>query len=281
MSDPRLPPELEHNIFLAAFQSNFRDVGNLILTAKRVHDWILPRAFEVVILGGGRDFPVRFTLDKFQKYGSYIRSLSAQPRILMGSDMCDFPEFLSHCPNITNLYIHTPYFYVDPTPIQNSLAVLPLTRLTVHTKFILSTPPPPQLLQLFTKITHLHLDGDLFSTYAPNNNPPYLRPLFANLTHISFLHPQSCESIRLAIEGWNELRVVVLWHARTYSNQPRHGRMKRGNFHPRLLGVQSNQLRQWEDGARGRGPDLWEYSENIIQSWMEDESRVIFWVGGE
>ncbi|TFK63197.1 hypothetical protein BDN72DRAFT_332350 [Pluteus cervinus] len=270
MGDPRLPPELEHEIFLIAFQNNFGDAWNLISTAKRVHDWFLPQAFEVVILGREPDFPVPFTLEKFERYGLYIRSLSlARPWILNGRHE-DFPDYISHCPNITNLLMRTPYFTANP--LQDALAVLPLTHLVIEVRFILSTPPSPQLLQLFTNITHLHLDGSLLLVYTPKSNPPYIRPLFPNLTHISFNGYQNRENIRLAIQGWNELRVVVLWRARPYPEQPCKGRRPDLQLHPRLVGVQSDLHRQWEDNARGRGPDLWEYSEEIFQLWTEEGS---------
>ena len=42
MQDPRLPPELEYEVFLAAFQENFGDFQRLMLVAKRVHDWYSP-----------------------------------------------------------------------------------------------------------------------------------------------------------------------------------------------------------------------------------------------
>ncbi|TFK60365.1 hypothetical protein BDN72DRAFT_965719 [Pluteus cervinus] len=180
---PRLPPELECKIFLIALRNNFGDVANLILTAKRVHDWIIPRAFEVVILKAGRKFPVPFTLEKFKKYGLYIRSLSLTQS---GFDDSFFAECMSYCPNITNLLIRMPCFNANPAPLQNSLAVLPLTRLIVHVRSILSTPPPPQLLKVFTNITHLHLYGAFVPSYTPNSNPPCLRPLFPNLTYLSF-----------------------------------------------------------------------------------------------
>ncbi|TFK60359.1 hypothetical protein BDN72DRAFT_850570, partial [Pluteus cervinus] len=247
MGDPRLPPELEHKIFLATLQSNFNDVGNLILTAKRVHDWLLPRAFEVVILGGGRDFPVPLTLKKFKKYGPHIRSLSlARPGVSIGSHESHFLEYISHCPNITNLLIRTPYFAVKTRPLQDALTVLPLTQLIVHVRSILSIPSRPQLLQLFTNITHLQLYGYFLPSYTPDSNPPRLRPFFPNLTHLSLFYEQDYENTRLAVQGWNELRLVVLWYPTTYPEIPLRDWTKSLNFHPRLVVVRSDLHRRWE-----------------------------------
>ncbi len=39
MQDPQLPLELERVIFLMAFRADFNDVKNLVLVAKRAHDW--------------------------------------------------------------------------------------------------------------------------------------------------------------------------------------------------------------------------------------------------
>ncbi|TFK61021.1 hypothetical protein BDN72DRAFT_850025 [Pluteus cervinus] len=266
MEDPRLPPELESQIFLMALQLNFSDIRNLLLIAKRVHAWLLPKAFEVAVLGIGRSFPITFTLEKFKRYGHYIRYLfltafatQRETGRIMALD------YLSLCPNVINLSIRIPS--LDPAALQSALINLPLIRLSIHVDAILFVPPSPQLSELFSNLTHLHLYNTFDPARFADAQPPILRPLFPNLTHIAFLYPHTRENLRLAIEGWDSLRVVLLWYLNAYLEGPIDAAVQ--PLHPRLVILGSTVMQPWEDGARGRGQDIWEISERIVQSRIE------------
>ncbi|TFK63191.1 hypothetical protein BDN72DRAFT_964072, partial [Pluteus cervinus] len=206
MQDPRLPPELERKIFLIALEIHgSKDVRNLLLIAKRVNDWLFPRVFEVVILDSERKFPIPFTFEKFERYGPHIRSLlltSVGIGIQAQTDLAT--EYISCCPNVTNLSIRARFF--DDDHLRDAISSLPLTRLSIHISSILQGTSP-QLFQLFANLTHLHL----FSSFlTPDDQPQSLRLFFPSLTHIALTPAEPGQGLRAALTGWNKLRVVVI-----------------------------------------------------------------------
>ncbi|TFK63190.1 hypothetical protein BDN72DRAFT_332321 [Pluteus cervinus] len=268
MQDPRLPRDLERQIFLIALQHNFADVGNLLFISKRVHDWLHPSAFKVVVLTRDRKFPILFTLEKFQKYGHHIRSLYIGPDI--GVDQTRSLEYISLCPNLTNLA--TFQANIDPIRLQDTLSPLQLTRLVIEAMAILYAPPSAQLLQLFANITHLHLLGPFSPDLKlfPGLPPPFLEPFFPSLTHIAFLYTYIRNHLENAIQGWKTLQAVVLWSPSRAINEQLAFEMQ--SLHPRLVFIHCQMVHPW-DGARGSGPDIWELADTALQSstriWRE------------
>ncbi|TFK71590.1 hypothetical protein BDN72DRAFT_434412 [Pluteus cervinus] len=267
MERPRFPRELERQIFLIALKCDW-DVENLLPVSKRVHDWLFPKVFEVVILGVTRNFPLSFTLEKFEKYGHHIRALfltKTGSERETGQNLA--LEYISHCPNLQNLSIPGTTS-IDQTLLQNALIGLPLSRLTIHVKTILSDPPSPQLRPILANLTHLRLYGRFRTEPFPNAQPPLLRHFFPKLTHIAFPFTTK-QDIRIAVQGWDALRVVVLWYP--IVDVEDRTDLLLDSPHPRLVILGCSMTRHWEDGVRGRGPDIWELSEGFLKSRLEGE----------
>ncbi|TFK63188.1 hypothetical protein BDN72DRAFT_902610 [Pluteus cervinus] len=263
MESPRLPPELECGIFMTAFQADFNDVKNLALVAKRVHDWILPKAVEVVILSSQRKFPMVFDLEKFEKYGPHVRSLFiTQTGLGENADEHLVIKYIALCPNLTNLAL---WCFASPH-LSDSLAILPLTRLWINLQLLLSDPPSPKLLKLFANITHLRVIDSPFPLGTSDGDSLSLRGLFPSLTHISFLFTQA--DLRLKVlSGWDKLRVVVVWEPdeAIFLSDEIYVEI-RSDIRPLSVAIVCDTISGWEDGARDRGPDIWEFAERVIQS---------------
>ncbi|TFK63821.1 hypothetical protein BDN72DRAFT_902095 [Pluteus cervinus] len=146
MSDPLLPPELERLIFIHAFHRRVKEPTNLFLVSKRVREWLLPVAFEVVIVERRRYFPVRFSsYNQFVEYGPHIRHFMLLVKSWFGGVSLD--RCLGLCPNITNLSL----MWISPN-------------LQLET------------LRNFSKLTHLSLEAshllNLVSSTFIHSSPP-------------------------------------------------------------------------------------------------------------
>ncbi|TFK65750.1 hypothetical protein BDN72DRAFT_900445 [Pluteus cervinus] len=117
MSDPIFPPELEQQIFAYAIQNQIEDMLNLFLVAKRVRDWLLPVAFETVVLDPHRQIPRPFdNLSLYERYGLYTHHiLLNKPTTTTATPSRPFQrlhpvliECLGHCPNVINLALWWP-----------------------------------------------------------------------------------------------------------------------------------------------------------------------------
>ncbi|TFK65225.1 hypothetical protein BDN72DRAFT_845810 [Pluteus cervinus] len=73
-SSPRLPPELEHTIFVLAVEDDVQEAKNLLLIAKRVFDWLIPHVFKVVQFKADYYLPIAFNESVYRKYGHHVPS---------------------------------------------------------------------------------------------------------------------------------------------------------------------------------------------------------------
>ncbi|TFK63492.1 hypothetical protein BDN72DRAFT_902366 [Pluteus cervinus] len=81
-NEPRLPPELEESVFIQAILHDFSDAFKFTLVAKRVHHWLIPHIFNIVIFHNGRKaFPMKFDLPIFQRYAKHVHHLFLEPMI--------------------------------------------------------------------------------------------------------------------------------------------------------------------------------------------------------
>ncbi|TFK65022.1 hypothetical protein BDN72DRAFT_846102 [Pluteus cervinus] len=264
MQDPRFPPELEYKVFLTAFHRNFNDLQSLLLVAKRVHDWLLPKAFEVVILSRSRMFPVYFDLEKFRKYGRLVRALCIGFRA--GEDETLAMEYLSLCPNLTNLVL---ILQGCPTRLSDTLAVLPLTRLYIDGRALVSNPPSPHLPQVFSNITHLRVLHSILPLETSNGDSVSLPTLFPRLTHVAFSRHQYRDQLRDALQGCVNLKVIILWCEDGDMCIGGGISIDKGSDilpPPVLLCCEGHG--EWEDNARGIDSDMWEVAEKVLCSYL-------------
>ncbi|TFK69479.1 hypothetical protein BDN72DRAFT_897258 [Pluteus cervinus] len=147
---PVLPPELEQQIFTMGFHEDEQMVEccNLLLVAKRAFEWIAPLVYQVVIIHSARRWPpMGLKSHKLPRYGRYVHHLLLED----GRQH----EYLTHCPNITNLaLVHLRDTSAMHSDGWKALATLPLRELSID---IRNLPTTPQLILLFSRITHLDL----------------------------------------------------------------------------------------------------------------------------
>ncbi|TFK66739.1 hypothetical protein BDN72DRAFT_843828 [Pluteus cervinus] len=241
MSSPHLPPELEHEIFLLAFQSEGAEVNNLCLVAKRVLDWLIPQIYHLVIISSEKSSPINFNEIVYKKYGHHVRHLFLEDDELGGC--------LHLFPNVINLA-----FWVasDPADVHlPALLQLPLT--------CISTNPSPELFQLFANVTHLDFLSGFDSESMDIKSVLYL----PKLTHVCvvsesslrlFLERERCPQLKMGIVwGWGEADPKL--DERTLSDVD----------DSRVMMIRCEPRGDWEIGAKG-GVDMWRFAEGILAS---------------
>ncbi|TFK66750.1 hypothetical protein BDN72DRAFT_961533 [Pluteus cervinus] len=238
---PRLPPELEFDIFLLTFQGNNKEAKNLILVAKRVFDWLIPHIFNIVRLDEVRPLPTKFNESAYIRYRKHTHHLFIESS--------SSREYLPLFPNVVDLA-----FWADVN--QNDVPLLlqlPLTRISVA--------PSPGLFQIFSKVTHL----DLLTPLSIDEDLTYL----PKLTHLSILPNTSAEMVEFFLDRARcpALKVVIFWgpsegeFAELDDDEWAQYQAKNS----RVVWVKCNPRRDWELGARG-GVDMWMFVEGIVAS---------------
>ncbi|TFK61596.1 hypothetical protein BDN72DRAFT_849507 [Pluteus cervinus] len=95
---PRLPPEIEFEIFRLAFEWRKKDrVLNLLCVAKRVRDWLIPVIYGALVFKAHNlEGPA---LSSLQRYGHHVRHVlyMRDPKPIKESDISKY------CPNISSL----------------------------------------------------------------------------------------------------------------------------------------------------------------------------------
>ncbi|TFK65223.1 hypothetical protein BDN72DRAFT_962679 [Pluteus cervinus] len=238
MSSPRLPPELEHVIFLLAFQDDPRKAKHLLFIAKRVFNWLIPEAYKVVQFYEDRCLPVAFNESVYRKYGHHVRHLWLDTRNLR----CGLTLF----PNVTDLVLDSHY-----TPAQ--LLRLPLKRLSIWT----DGPPTPELFQVFSTLTHLDLDT--LETWSSHISMVHKLLYLPKLQYLCLVNgfPKHVLELFLDRTRCPDLEVVMVWR---YKEGP-----QLVVEDQRVLEISPYPMRDWEAGVRG-GMDMWKFADQAIAS---------------
>ncbi|TFK69565.1 hypothetical protein BDN72DRAFT_878359 [Pluteus cervinus] len=192
MSDPILPPEIEYTIFMdaLAIKGTSESPRNLLLVAKRVHTWLIPKLTETFAI---RKFappqnypgPSGWSIDTLITHGIHTRNLFIWTSPYPSSDCYDplAAKYISLCPNLTNLVLWSAHSMEIPYAQLNEIAHLhSLTHLSINLKKIPSLAwENSELLRLFEKITHLHNVAIIESSKDIT-----LFNHFTSLTHLTF-----------------------------------------------------------------------------------------------
>ncbi|TFK63493.1 hypothetical protein BDN72DRAFT_963884 [Pluteus cervinus] len=252
MPSPHLPPELEYEIFILALENNHKDGKNLILVAKRVFDWLIPRIFRVVLLHSTRSIPIKFNKAAHERYGHYVEHLFIEPN--------EQGKYIGLFPNAKNLVLWTDY---NSTYVK-SLLTLPLTRLSIAPSDL--HPPSLELFQVFSKLTHLDLVS-MASCWGTHLDIVKELLHLPKLTHLCVMRGFSAKTLELFLDRSRcpKLRVVILWE---FSDNEAY--LEKGGFpgvydDGRVLRIKCQPLRDWEVGARG-GVDMWKLADSIMAS---------------
>ncbi|TFK73832.1 hypothetical protein BDN72DRAFT_956174 [Pluteus cervinus] len=255
-----LPPELEHLIFSLAFKSDPDNNLHLQCVAKRVHQWLVPLIYEVVINHSDRDWPPSgFPPAKLPLLGQYVRHIFLQPTqdILIS----DIGTYLTFCRNLTNLALLNPSPLRDPgsntpLPITELLGNLPyLTELTTHIN-IFPSPLSESVSQVLSRITHLDAVNGLYSW---EDCKPLL--LFPALTHLSVVYSTGYDLLYSILQNIPGLWVLLLWQGADDSTMVECD--LKGFQDERVVYVECNFIGGWEMSARGMvGP--WRFGEQVV-----------------
>ncbi|TFK65745.1 hypothetical protein BDN72DRAFT_180665 [Pluteus cervinus] len=270
MPDPRLPPELERVIFIDAFRNNPEDLLSLFLVAKRVQHWLVPFAFEVVIVHANRIFPLGFqSVSHFKDYGVHIQHLLVCDQtwqdVTENLDKC-----LTYCPNITNLGLWQDEPVVN---IESILNLSKLTRLGVNVKYIVKELHPigrvamnSQMLgialrpALFPNVTHLDVVRDRLDIHSLGT----LLYHFPNLTHMTIecTNAYIAPLLSLTISRmFKRLQTLIWWEkVRTRIGGPRPIRVD----DDRVVSIVMDPVEGWEKSARGEQSGIWEVADEMI-----------------
>ncbi|TFK65730.1 hypothetical protein BDN72DRAFT_962289 [Pluteus cervinus] len=297
MDPPILPPELERIIFLYAYKNKLCNGHDVALVAKRVHEWLSPLLFDVVISHFNRDFPVRTNdLSTYQTYGNYIHHL-----LLASVGDLDFDQvvnaYVSLCPNLTNLAIwkrncrirldvltnlnhlthlsiDVPYliYSIHPTVSESDPSVsshdthgeMEQSR---ETEQVPQAPPPP----MFPNLTHLDAMGTPFDTANANFFSSQLATHFPSLTHIGFLHwtAETPSVLNPILSSLQSLKVLVWWRPGPVLSE--------STISPpvddvRIVSLSTNRLKDWEDWARENGVGVWAVADEIVERRRSEQA---------
>ncbi|KAF8661963.1 hypothetical protein AX16_001258 [Volvariella volvacea WC 439] len=160
---PKLPAELEREIFEQVAHESTGDLRTLRLVAQRVHDWLSPMFYEIVVCRCASDTLLLPKSDaRYVHHLLYVYEVRYNTEAAMG--------YLSNCFNIQNLGI---WFY----PPKECLTILNSILTSPHRR------PGTPFLRLSAKLSGL---------FGPSANPKdvlvnFRHPVFKDLTHLDVL----------------------------------------------------------------------------------------------
>ncbi|TFK65754.1 hypothetical protein BDN72DRAFT_845205 [Pluteus cervinus] len=275
--EPKLPPEIEQQVFLSALSNDAKDRGNLFLVCQRVHQWLAPVTFQVVISTAHRTFPTPLSLINLERYGGYIQHLAVHMAMLdpdVDFTTSDDPKrnqildnVLRGCPNLVNLWIdgisHTPAQHIISL---KHLPTFPLTRLAIDFPvlfdYIRSQPnyqttsnEESTMIPLFPGITHLHAQKEPFNKAFEADSIRILATHFPNLTHLSlntWMAYPHVAAIRPILDTCKSLQQLLWWHWRS-STVPS---LPLSIDDSRIVPITWYPMEFWQQGAQGKGLDI-------------------------
>ncbi|KAJ7616134.1 hypothetical protein FB45DRAFT_237817 [Roridomyces roridus] len=266
MSSPdlpsKLPPELEREIFELAVQSDPLSVLQLMLVAWRVHEWVKPFLYCVILLLGAAVKDV-----SSYPWESFSRYLSIPPSILQQSvkHLCirmapqNVTEYvLSAASGVENLWVAT---RLEESSEGRLLAALPNVR-RLHCSFSLilaavavGTTPP-----VFSRLTHL----EIFEQVDPEISDGLA--LIPNLTHLAMDDADVDAPLLLDfLERCKSLRVLIML---SVSGRPHLDLDDEGMDQlvkdPRFLQMSCREyIADWKIGAL-TGVDYWSRADDFV-----------------
>ncbi|TFK73864.1 hypothetical protein BDN72DRAFT_956199 [Pluteus cervinus] len=248
---PRLPPELEKEIFTLSFSESLHqkiNPGNLFLVSKRVFDWLMPLYWDVVMAHTAADgWPPTFSEQTLQLYGHHVHHFHTWES--------SFVKLLTLCPNISDLAIWTSISEQDV----DYIIKLPITRLSIFIDDI--RWGNADLHEFCSKVTHLDISNRM--DWATNKIIPH----FPALTHLAtFSAWVAGENIQSWFMHGSPLEAVIL--ISSGSGDGLHLReAEDDDLDPRVVRVGFGRTYKvdWVEGAHGR-MDMWEFADEVIKN---------------
>ncbi|KAJ7123254.1 hypothetical protein C8R43DRAFT_1031978 [Mycena crocata] len=255
-----LPVELEREIFELAAALNRRGIPKLLLVAHRVHDWLEPLLYRVLLFRRDRGDPGP---TKPMAMEPIMRALAAKPALFFHNSVrhlavnnnvprANVDRLLSACTGVVNLALFNGDS--DPSVIPYIERMRP-QRLAANLT-VLFAGPPDFTLSLFSQITHLDISDVFGLTWDPWNK----LALLPRLTHLSFNYSDEalpaelfhtvladCKLLEALIVVWPNM-IMVEYEAEFSKYPPQDVRF--------VMIICSQYFWDWEAGARGR-VDFW------------------------
>ncbi|KAK7036226.1 hypothetical protein R3P38DRAFT_2911057 [Favolaschia claudopus] len=292
---PKLALELERLVFENSATKR-SDIPKLMLVAHRVHDWLEPVLYQVVLIDLGRrgsgipshiDAKTPAFLEKAVRHISVGGDVSEMPK---KTDVKKLQNFLNKRKNITNLLLQDKTAHPDLLPV---LARMPLQRLGVKLGPLFGDPDaeeendwvdrPVSLVDLthplFTALTHLYVSDYLEWENTDADAVEWLRDIskLPALTHFGMAFPPSQEIVKRILETCPLLRVLMITFDETDEMGPSAYGQTLFEFHGItdrrvVLASYANFAKDWEVGARG-GQDLWDKAEAFLEKEKRKEKK--------
>ncbi|TFK63099.1 hypothetical protein BDN72DRAFT_902689 [Pluteus cervinus] len=208
LPDPILPLELERVIFVLTLQVQNEPAHpvNLLLVAKRVHEWLIPVLYKTIVRHSSRTYPLNVNASSpslaITTYGRYTQNLLMEYKA--GEDD-EVANTLHYCPQIRRLALWGGVSLIGAT--RNMLKLNSVTELSVnvpqlnipfidwdHSKIDPKGTAHPEYVEqveefqikyrdFLSKITHLDISGHFDDVTKVEDMGPALKHL-KDLTHL-------------------------------------------------------------------------------------------------
>ncbi|KAK7040064.1 hypothetical protein R3P38DRAFT_2902991 [Favolaschia claudopus] len=263
---PRLPPELERQIFEQAALSCFQRIPTLMLSAWRVKLWLEPILYRVVIDPDLVDDEEAHVEYPYMPDHTLLQKLSIFPSSNVGlfvrhllwdlgaQNVDDLLVALSFCVHVVDLFIlGGPYLVLLPAinRLQN------VSHLAIHVQSLYASGGSIDFASpLFNRLTHLELLGcdsnDFLDALVGLGAVP-------NLTHISFNVVLDAAAVHEQIRRHTNLQCIVFFEVGQAQHLPL-------SADDRFVAVrQTRYITDWLRGAT-TGEDYWWLVERFIEA---------------
>ncbi|KAJ7848400.1 hypothetical protein B0H13DRAFT_2361897 [Mycena leptocephala] len=263
--DPRLPPELEHQIFEIAAHEFPEMIPIFLRVARRIQFWIEPLLYQVILAAGINAASTNAVLaamdSRPRTVFNAVRHLYIDSSANLSQDQSQ--RLLGLCENVVNLALVGNVAEPSILPI---LAGMRLRQLSVSLHSLFGGPDTVDLNRpLFISITHLKLFVDNIEHSRVSS---HLSALPA-LTHLCLMDKVAWEVLRDILSTCKPLEVLVnMWATRNGATRRRLVFAFSRPFADFVFDFALEWFRQgatkgWKAGADG-GNDFWAAAENLI-----------------
>ncbi|TFK59582.1 hypothetical protein BDN72DRAFT_966009 [Pluteus cervinus] len=267
VTDPRLPREIEYEIFFLAFYDSkpVKAKTSLFRIAKRVSEWLIPLFYNVVVIHRRMILSIIPPLTTLKKYGHHIRHLFVT--LTGGTKPLPFSysELLSSCPNVSNLAL---WYGTSPT-IDIDTLDLPIQRIAI-TRFQLlregswSADSDQRFFGWCSRITHIALGG-------PESMTPSDREFLVQFPALRYLLVSELEDgIQDTLRCCPQLKVVIRLQGRLSHPGKTHVVQEDGNRTQdiRVVKIDGMFRADWYRGTMGLA-DMWQLAEKEVERRRE------------